>query len=120
MASSRELALLVFLAGCGAGTGGEPVAGASACPPDSYLDYRNFGAPFLRSWCTGCHSAELTGEDRAGAPLGVNFDTRAGTLLHLERIEVRAAAQVPTMPPRGVPGPDERALLKEWIACGAP
>ena len=91
-----------------------------ACPPDSYLDYRNFGAPFLRSWCTGCHSSALSADARAGAPLGVDFDTYAGALAHLDAIKHRASVDMPTMPPRGPPRADERALLAEWIACGAP
>jgi hypothetical protein len=33
---------------------------------------------------------------------------------------VRAADQNATMPPAGAPGEDERTLLGEWLACGAP
>ena len=117
MASSRELALVLILSACG---GAAPKEAAAGCPPDSYLDYRNFGAPFLRSWCTGCHSSELTGDARAGAPIGVDLDTRAGALAHLDGIKRRAAVELPTMPPRGAPGADERALLNEWLSCGAP
>ena len=108
------LAVALVLSGCGANPS------AAECPPESYLNYRNFGAPFLRSWCTGCHSEGLTGEARAGAPVGVNFDTYASTLARLDGIKQRAAIDMPTMPPRGAPGKEERALLSEWLSCGAP
>src|SRR4051812_36148977 len=104
-------AIAVMLCGCGGASNG--TASPQACPNDSALDYRTFGAPFMRDWCTGCHSADLTGDDRAGAPASVDFDTIAGVRSHLELIKQRAGADVPTMPPKGPPGGDERALLNE-------
>jgi hypothetical protein len=114
----RKLLLPVFLAGCG-GTQVQPAPPPTLCETLE-LDYRSFGAPFMRDWCTGCHSSDLTGDARAGAPADVNFDTRDGVLMHLDRIQARAAASPPTMPPRGQPGPEERSLLADWISCGAP
>jgi cytochrome c5 len=44
------------------------------CPPDSALTWENFGDPFMRNWCTACHSGSLVGDSRGGAPLGLDFD----------------------------------------------
>jgi hypothetical protein len=111
--------LAVLLVGCGASTG-SAVGPDVGCSADGTLDYRTFGAPFMRDWCTGCHSADLMGDDRAGAPVGVDFDSVAGVRSHLMLIQQRATGDAPTMPPKGPPGPAERGLLEEWIACGAP
>lgn len=90
------------------------------CPEDSYLDWESFGDPFVRSWCTGCHSSLLAEERREEAPIDVNLDSIEGVREHLERVWVRAGDQNETMPPAGGPGPEERELLGEWLACGAP
>ena len=89
------------------------------CPDDSELTYDNFGRAFLDSHCQRCHASDAG--DRNGAPRGFTFDTREQVLEHRERIFVRAAGDNTSMPP----GPDdppaeERALLAEWLACGAP
>lgn len=39
---------------------------------------------------------------------------------HASGIWIRAADQNFSMPPVGPPPEDERALLGEWLACGAP
>lgn len=103
---------LLALAACGTDT--EP----PRCP-DTPLTYDTFGAPFLISWCRGCHSREVAEEMRQLAPLDVNFDTLADVSRHGARIGLRAGPGG-TMPPAGGPSADERALLAEWIRCGAP
>jgi hypothetical protein len=131
MRSSRELLLLAALwlgaglAGCGTdgAAGGDhpdPVPGPvpSTCD-QSYLDHGTFGEPFLLDWCAGCHSAALPPRMRQNAPLDVNFDTLADVRRFADRITARAAGATPTMPPAGGPSAEERALLTEWIACGA-
>lgn len=90
------------------------------CPPGSVLTGENFGRPFLLTWCNGCHSAELPANGRQGAPVGVDFDTDEGVRQHLQRIYARAADNNATMPPAAGPGLEERELLGEWLACGAP
>lgn len=104
------------LAGCG---GDEPDE-AALCAEDSALTYDNFGDPFMRDWCTGCHSSDLPVGSRARAPLMVNLDSRADVLLWLERIDVRATGEAATMPPTAGPSEGEKALLAEWLRCGAP
>lgn len=118
MRLSRDLAWLALLVlGCGSDTvpGDEP----PACET-SYLDYSNFGEPFLLDWCTGCHSAAVPDGMRQQAPLDVNFDSLDGVREFKDRISLRAAGPpAPTMPPAGGPSAEERALLGEWLACGA-
>ena len=129
MRSSRELALVLALAAAalalgaaGCGSDGTPPGGD---PPDpdaceeSYLDYATFGEPFLLNWCAGCHSTAVPANMRQMAPTDVNFETIEGVHRFQERIAVRAAGPSANMPPAGGPSAEERALLAEWIACGA-
>lgn len=92
---------------------------ARPCPPDSALTWENFGDSFMRNWCTACHASALSGASRGGAPLGVDFDELDGVRAEAERIWARGADDNNTMPPAGVPPEAERALLGEWLACGA-
>jgi hypothetical protein len=90
------------------------------CPPDSFLTFENFGGPFILDHCKGCHSGALPADMRQDAPPGVDFDSLDDVRHWAPRIWARAADQNATMPPVGAPGPEERALLGEWLACGAP
>ena len=90
------------------------------CPEDSFLTYDAFGGPFMITWCNGCHSVDLPDGMRQGASLGVDFDTVEDIRRHATRIWARSGDDNITMPPIGGPDEDERALLGEWLACGAP
>jgi hypothetical protein len=108
--------------GEGDGDGAQP-GGALAereCPPDSFLRYDNFGAPFFAEYCTGCHSSQLPGDMRQDAPLGVDFETLEGIRSHVDPIYLRAADANATMPPVGGPSDETRLLLGEWLACDTP
>lgn len=125
MRSWRDLALTALIvagtgAGCGSdgATGGDPPIDPGACET-SYLDYDNFGEPFLLDWCAGCHSAGLPLNMRQMAPADVNFDTLDGARRFADRIAARATGPMANMPPAGGPSAEERAMLAEWIACGA-
>ena len=89
-------------------------------PEPRLVDYENFGDPFVRNWCRGCHSAQLAAGERGGAPPGVDFDTHEGVLAWLDRIEARATGDDPTMPPTTGPTDEERELLGQWLSEGAP
>ena len=126
MRSLHDLVIRLAVVALCAGTG---LAGCSsddspddsaACPEDSLLTYRNFGDPFMRDWCTGCHSSDLQAGSRANAPPDVNFDSREGVLQWRDRIMVRALGENATMPPTSGPGEEEKVLLDEWLRCGAP
>jgi hypothetical protein len=108
--------------GEGDGAPSEP-GGAPAgreCPPDSFLRYDNFGAPFFAEYCTGCHSSQLPDDMRQDAPPGVDFETLDGIRARADAIYLRAADANTTMPPVGGPSDETRALLGEWLACDTP
>jgi uncharacterized membrane protein len=124
MRSSRKLflslscALLVASCGSDEPGGGGPPIDAEACE-SSYLDYSNFGEPFLLNWCNGCHSTGLPANMRQLAPTGVDFDSHEKAHQFQIRIAARATGASPTMPPAGGPSAEERELLAEWLTCGA-
>jgi len=91
--------------------------------PDSEctdLTWDNYGEGYLRSWCNGCHSSEVSGDGREGAPVGMDFDTYAGLQEHLDRVVARGTGDEPTMPPVGGADDAERERFAEWLDCGAP
>ena len=90
---------------------------ATALDECSPLTWENFGEGYLRSWCTGCHHTELTGDARQGAPAGVDFDDREAVLRQGERIIARASGEAPTMPPVGGSTDAERERLALWLRC---
>jgi cytochrome c5 len=97
----------------------------STCPPEPTLTYENFGSDFFASYCTRCHSSELSGPDRHGAPVGYNWDEIETVREHADLIDKMAAAgpdAVNTTMPLGNPRPavEEREQLGEWLECGAP
>ena len=104
----------------------EGMPSGAQCSPGSTATYENFGKAFMASYCLGCHSAELTGDARLGAPPGRDFDTLEQIRADADMIDEHAAAgpgMVNTeMPPAGGPAPTdpERERLGEWLACGAP
>ena len=120
--------MLAFTMGHGDGccSHGEEVLGPATeatCPPSSTLTYENFGKPFVEAYCTDCHSSELTGDDRNGAPAHHDFDTLVGIKSVANHVDQAAAAGPAAtndaMPPEDpVPTLEERQQLAEWISCG--
>jgi len=114
--------------GCGSGDEEATALGAltgATCPDRSTLTYETFGRNFMESYCTRCHSSTLSGEERRGAPLYHDFDTPIGIQGVADHIDQMAgsgpSATNTQMPPVGAtPTMQERQLLSEWLACGAP
>jgi uncharacterized membrane protein len=103
-------------------------SGSSVTPCDqSYLTYDNFGEPFVSNWCRGCHSVAIPmtpdPDMRQGAPPMVNFDTHDDVVNFKDMIVAHATGDMTMvtkpMPPAGGPSDDERAMLAEWLGCGA-
>lgn len=121
--------VLATLIGHGGGCDSEesvfgPPTGAT-CPQGSTLTYTNFGKAFMERYCTRCHSSELTGAARQGAPSFHDFDTLFGIMAVSDHIDETTAAGPAAvndgMPKDGLaPTLDERYQLGEWIACGMP
>ena len=86
---------------------------------DNTSTWENTGEPIMDTWCTPCHSASVTGEQRNGAPDEVDFDTLEDVRAWSHRILIQAALS-DNMPPAGGLSTTERADLQEWIACGTP
>jgi hypothetical protein len=118
--------------GCGGGEGedhgGElepgPPTGAQ-CPDGSALTYEDFGRPFMESYCLRCHSVDVTGAAREGAPADHNFDTLIevqGLAEHIDGMAGAGPDSTNEIMPIGDPTPtlEERRQLAEWLACGAP
>lgn len=103
-----------LLSGCGAGG----VCDDPANPPSYSTDI----APILASRCLSCHSVEVRGPNRQGAPRDSNYDTYEEVVAKAEGIVDRAVSDSQPMPPRtsGLPKltSGERLLLKRWVNCG--
>lgn len=120
----KRLALMLLIAACGEpSVFGPPTE--SVCPQGSTLTYENFGKNFMTKYCTRCHSSELMGADRQGAPSFHDFDTLYGIKAvydHIDETTAAGPASVNEGMPPDDPKPtlDERYQLGEWIACGMP
>ncbi|MBK7534957.1 MAG: hypothetical protein IPI49_06165 [Myxococcales bacterium] len=107
----------LWLAGCAEDAEAPPPPDPKLCQ-ESTLSYQNFAAPFVITWCRGCHGKDQPVAMRQNAPVGVDFDTAEQVRAGSARILLRATGAAPTMPPAGGPSEQERELLAEWIACG--
>lgn len=101
-----------------------PDSGAT-CPDNSTLTYANFGKSFFSSYCLRCHSVQVKGDARMGAPSDHNFDTLAEIELLSMHIDQKAASGPAhtneAMPPSNPkPSLADRKKLGEWIACELP
>lgn len=124
--SSRLIAtaLLLGAASLTSGCSGEKPT-ESVCPPAQTLTYANFGMKFFTDYCTGCHAANMSGQEREGAPAEINLDTLEGIRMWSADVDRNAAAGPAatntSMPPKSPsPSDEERRRLGEWLACGAP
>ena len=80
---------------------------------ESTLTYATFGEQFMTDYCTDCHAP---GADN---PINPDLDTLATVQAQAGRVDARAGRGL-TMPPlEPRPSAEERALLSEWIECGA-
>jgi hypothetical protein len=117
--------------GDGCGCGEEPSIELGpptgmVCPPSgTSLTYEDFGEPFMAAYCLRCHSVNVTGADRNGAPGDHNFDTQFEALAlkdHIDQMAGSGPDAVNMRMPVGDPTPslEEREQLSEWLACDAP
>ena len=99
-----------ILAAC---TGGSTSTGIDtstlSCPPDSTLTYENFGQTVIADNCLSCHAGKN----------GPRLDSIAQIRANTNAI-MGAAVETTSMPDNSDMVLEERQLLGEWLACGAP
>jgi cytochrome c5 len=80
-------------------------------------------AKIFETNCLACHSSELTGGDRKGAPTRVNYDTFTEAVAHGMRA-VRRGVTSGNMPPASSALPaltdEQKQALTNWQALGYP
>ena len=105
-----RLSLAVSLFGLVACTSGATSTGIEqlSCSPDSTLTYANFGQQVIETQCMSCHDTE-------SPALGTLAQIRS----HAGQI-MDQAVYTNAMPEDGAMTIEERRLLGEWLACGAP
>ena len=115
------LGILALALSLTAGCGGEEDPGVlGTCPPNSQ-EQQDYGSFILFTTCTGCHSQNLEGDDRYGAPLGSDFDNIDLIKAQAEDIYLRSIDG--TMPPPNtdppMPGLNENQLesLRAYLVC---
>ncbi len=106
---SKLLLLLAAVAACTTNPTTSGTTGSASCGSDSTLTYANFGEQFMATYCLACHTS------RAQPALTSQADVQA----YASKI-MAAAVNSTRMPQGGSVSADERALLGEWLACGAP
>jgi hypothetical protein len=109
------------LSACGGGASGTEDVPAfdGDCKKITPPSYSEVASSFF-TYCVGCHSAAKAGNDRNGAPSGLDFDT-------YDHAIVGALPGVAMVKQRKMPYPDgvgptdaERNLFYEWALCGTP
>lgn len=111
----RLFPLFLFVLGCGDGAGPDPC--------EQSPTYTQDVAPIMAEQCLMCHSQDLQGAARNGAPMGVNFNT-----YELLEPNIAAAADNITsgrMPPMDAPNTmpvpaEARRAVDAWRRCGYP
>lgn len=95
------------------------LAGGLACLGPGTLneaeDCDATGAELVRVRCLTCHSIELEGAERAGAPEGIDFDTDDDVQWYARRIRT-TVFEKETMPPSRPLAACEQAALEAYLA----
>jgi len=69
--------------------------------------------------CQGCHSADLQGDERQGAPVGLDFDLPDGVEGFAAQMVSLATGPDAVMPPQGIDS-ELRERFALWVECGLP
>src|SRR5687768_13617973 len=90
LAGVLALCALLFPSACDDHLIGFSAPITTNCNREPPLTYENFGQGFVDQFCRGCHGVNKRVGQRAGAPLGVDFDTFEDIVFWADRIEARA------------------------------
>lgn len=105
-----RMAPLLFVIGACTGASSTGIDTSTIqCPPNSTLTYDNFAQLVIQDNCLSCHAS------RDKPTLATVDQVRANKQLILN-----AAVASTQMPKGGNMLLDERQMLGEWLACGAP
>lgn len=86
-----------------------------ACLAPDLPTWQDWGEGFFVTWCQSCHSRSTP--QRAGAPEGVDFDTRADVRAAASAIR-RTVLDDASMPVGGGVPEDDRVALDLLLRCG--
>lgn len=87
-----------------------------SCPDLGAVTYEGAIASFMTNHCQRCHSSNVSGGDRNGAPTFVNYDSYA----EAERSAAQALSRVleGSMPPDKIISACDRQRLQAWVDQG--
>jgi uncharacterized membrane protein len=105
----RVIALSCVFAACTSDSSTGIDVATIECPPDSTLSYESFGQLAIQDHCLACHAG------KENPRLGTVEEVRANKSAILHQ-----AVGSTNMPEGGGMTLEERQLLGEWLACGAP
>ena len=105
----RTLLLATLVAACATNPSSGITSADVTCPPDSTVTYENFGSAFLADNCLSCHTSQQR----------PTLATQAAVQANATAI-INAAVTSTKMPNSRSMAVEERQMLGEWLACGAP
>ena len=105
----RAVLACLVIAGCATDYSSGIDPASVTCPPDSTLTYENFGEALITENCLSCH----TSKERPTLTTQQAIQTNRQAILKESVTSTR-------MPEGTSMLLEERELLGEWIACGAP
>jgi mono/diheme cytochrome c family protein len=100
-------AMLAVSTGCG---------GLGDCPSNSDAQQAE-GKQIMTDNCVVCHSSQLTGAARGGAPVEYNFDNLS--FVREEAEEIYEESESGSMPPAAPMSDAQLESFRVYLACGA-
>lgn len=108
-----SLAAALVAVGCGS-DGGDNTVDLGTCPTNSDAQ-QMAGSNLVTSKCVTCHSSQLSGAARGGAPAGADYDVAA--TVKAEATEMYGKILDGSMPPGGTLTETEKESIRVYLAC---
>jgi uncharacterized membrane protein len=105
----RALVFVAALSACTSSPSSGVTSAEVTCPTDSTLTYASFGESFIADNCLSCHASKQQPTLASQAAIKAN-----------KAAIISVAVTGTKMPQNGSLAVEERQLLGEWLACGAP
>jgi uncharacterized membrane protein len=115
--AAAGMVLVVWLSAAGPVDEEIAAVGEATAKPVTFVEVENI----VLSRCSMCHTAEPFWEGIVAPPKGLRLDTPEMIRKHAQEIQLQATL-THAMPPGNITAisPEERQLLADWIAAGAP